>query len=494
MPMLGTDSVLLLVQALARRLAGMPRLWLVTRGAQPVKSGEPVAVEQSALWGLGKVISFELPDLHCIRIDLDPQQSAAETVPQLFKQVSTEDREDQIAFRAGTRFVQRLLPFIPETSSCIPEVSLRADGTYLITGGMGGLGLATATWMTQRGARRLVLLGRSEPAPEAMHIVEQMRDKGAEVLIEQADVSDSAQLERVFKKIDQNMPPLRGVIHAAGVLDDGALLNLDPVRMKNVMAPKVEGAWNLHAATINRPLDFFVLFSSAVSVLGSPGQGNYAAASAYLDAMAYFRRNLGLPAISINWGPWAEVGLAAAATERLKEQNASTQHLIKVIKIDQGMEMLEQLLAAPTPQMVVLPFDLKHLLELYPAAAGMPFFTEVGGSDTHVARLYARPNLRQQYVAPRNELERKLAELWRQTLHIDRIGVQDSFFELGGDSVLAAQILALAQKTFGIRINPQDAFQAFTIERLAEILEAAILSEIEKMSEEEAQQLLSKNN
>ncbi|MCB0640531.1 MAG: hypothetical protein KDC44_02790, partial [Phaeodactylibacter sp.] len=124
----------------------------------------------------------------------------------------------------------------------------------------------------------------------------------------------------------------------------------------------------------------------------------------------------------------------------------------------------------------------------------MPFFSAVGGAETHVARLYARPNLRQEYIAPRNDLEQKLVELWRQTLHIDRIGVRDSFFELGGDSVLAAQILSLAQKTFGIRINPQDAFSAFTIERLAEMLEAEILKQIEAMSEEEAQRRLSKND
>lgn len=490
----GTDSVLLLVQALARRPTGMPRLWLVTRGAQPVKPGEPIAVEQSVLWGFGKVISFELPELNCIRIDLDPHQSDAENVPLLLKQISTDDREDQIAYRAGIGYVHRLLPFTPATSSGAPAALLRSDSTYLVTGGLGGLGLTTAKWMAQRGAQHLVLLGRSEPSPWARSIVNQLQSEGIEVVIEQADVSDSAQLQQVFKNIDRNMPTLRGVIHAAGVLDDGSLLNLDRNRMKNVMAPKVEGSWNLHAATVKRPLDFFILFSSAVSVLGSPGQGNYAAASAYLDAMAYYRRNLGLPAISINWGPWAEVGLAIEITERLKEQNASTQHLIKVIKIDQGLEILEQLLTEPTPQVVVLPFDLKNLLELYPTAAGMPFFAEVGGSNAHVAHLYARPNLRQNYVAPRNEMEQKLAELWRQTLHIDRIGVHDSFFELGGDSVLAAQILTLAQKTFGIRINPTDAFKAFTIERLAEILAAEILSKIEEMSEEEAQRLLSKKN
>jgi acyl carrier protein len=242
------------------------------------------------------------------------------------------------------------------------------------------------------------------------------------------------------------------------------------------------------------PLDFFVLFSSAVSVLGSPGQGNYAAACSYLDAMAHLRHQKGLPAISINWGPWADVGLAAEATEKLNEQNASTQHLVKVIKIDRGLEIMEQLLMYPISQVMVLPFDLKNLIELYPTAAGMPFFSEVGGNETHVARLYARPKLRQQYVAPRNGLERKLAELWRQTLHIDNVGMHDSFFELGGDSVLAAQILAQAQKTFGMRINPQDAFKSFTIEKLAEMLEAEIISKIEQMSEQEVEERLSKRN
>ncbi len=490
MQMLGCISTLMIVQVLARRLAGTPRLWLVTRGVQSVKPGEPIAVEQSALWGFGKVINFEFPGLLCTRIDLDLHQPNREAAQLLLKQILTNDREDQIAFRAGVRFVLRLLPFSLSTS--LSQRALRADGTYLITGGLGGLGLATAKWMAQRGARHLVLLGRSKPTPWATGIVHQLQHEGIEVIIEHADVSDTTQLKNVFKKIELNMPTLRGVIHAAGLLDDGSLLNLDRKRMHNVMASKVEGTWNLHAATLNCPLDFFVLFSSAVSVLGSPGQANYAAASVYLDAMAYFRRNLGLPAISINWGPWAEVGLAAEATEKLEEQNASTQHIIKMIKIEKGLEILEQLLNEPTPQVVVLPFDLKNLLELYPAAAGMPFFTEVGGGDTHIARLYARPNLRQKYVAPRNETEHKLAELWRQTLHIERIGVQDSFFELGGDSVLAAQILTLAQKTFGIRINPQDAFKAFTIERLAEMLEAEILGKIEEMSEEEAQRLLSK--
>jgi acyl transferase domain-containing protein/acyl carrier protein len=488
--LLGCNSLLYLVQALSGRLARTPRLWLVTQGGQSIRPGEPVSVEQSALWGLGKVISFELPELKCVRIDLDPQQAAAEASPYLLRQLSVENEEDQIAFRDGNYYVLRLLPFLPKTTSQISNVKIQPDSTYLVSGGLGALGLLTAKWMVKKGARHLVLLGRSEPDDATKKVLEDMQREGVEVVAAQADVSNSLQLETVLDELKENMPPLRGIIHAAGVLDDSSLLNLNAERMKKVMAPKVEGSWNLHRASLDQPLDFFVLFSSAVSVLGSPGQGNYAAGSAYLDALAHYRRERGLPAISINWGPWAEVGLAAEAMERLEAQNASTEHLIKVIELEQGLEVLEWLLAVSPAQVAVLPFDLKNLLELYPAAAGMPFFAEVGGRDTHVARLYARPKLQQAYVAPRSEIERKLAELWQQTLHIDRIGIHDSFFELGGDSVLAAQILGLAQSTFGIRINPQDAFQAFTIEKLGEKLEEEIMKKIEAMSEEEAQRLL----
>ena len=491
METLGCNSVLFLVQALIKRMTSMPRLWLVTRGAQPVKENESIAVEQSTLWGFGKVLSFEFPELKCVRIDLDPNQNIADSVSNLLGQLSLQEREDQVAFRNGNRFVQRIMPFEFANSSISSSISLRPDATYLITGGLGGLGIETTKWMIQHGAKHIILMGRNGPSLAVKGFLDKMQDGGIDIQISLGDVSNPSDVEKVMEMIQQNMPQLQGVIHAAGVLDDGSILNLTSKRMEYVFKPKVNGTWNLFKSILDFPLDFFVFYSSAVSVLGSPGQGNYAAASAYQDAMAYLMRNQGIPAISINWGPWAEVGLAAETIEKLKEENASTEHMIKVINIDHGLSMLELLLSEETPQVMVLPFDLKNLIELYPTAAGMPYLEEVGGKETHVAHLYARPKLRQQYVAPRNEIEKKLAELWRQTLHIDQVGVKDSFFELGGDSVLAAQILSLAQKSFGIRINPQDAFKAFTIERLAEMLESEILSQIEEMSEEEAKQILS---
>ncbi|HXS75294.1 MAG TPA: type I polyketide synthase [Terracidiphilus sp.] len=188
----------------------------------------------------------------------------------------------------------------------------KADCTYLIAGGLGGLGLAVAQWMVRLGARHLVLLGRQDPAPPAQKIIVELQNTGAQVEVIQTDITQTQQVAAVVARIRESMPPLKGVVHAAGVLDDGILLQMSHESLWSVMAPKIYGAWNLHTCTLGNQLDFFLLFSSAASIFGPAGQGNYAAGNAFLDALAHHRRALRLPCLSINWGPWDEIGLAAA--------------------------------------------------------------------------------------------------------------------------------------------------------------------------------------
>jgi len=192
----------------------------------------------------------------------------------------------------------------------------RPDGTYVITGGLGGFGLAAARWLVERGARHLVLAGRRGAAtPAAAAAVEELREAGAEVLVAAADVSDAAQLREMLDSARAAMPPIRGVLHAAMALDDGLVRNLDDARFATAIGPKVLGAWHLHEQTLADPLDLFVLFSSFTSVTGNAGQANYVAGNAFLDGFAAARRHQGLPALTINWGGIAEVGYVAQLGE-----------------------------------------------------------------------------------------------------------------------------------------------------------------------------------
>ncbi len=232
---------------------------------------------------------------------------------------------------------------------------LREDGSYLITGGLGGFGLAVARWMAEHGARHLILLSRQGPkTPEARRGVAELEALGVRVAVPQADVARPEDLAAVLAEIDRTMPPLRGVVHAAMVLEDSTLLHLDRDLLRRVLAPKMSGAWNLHTQTLGRDLDHFILCSSLSSVVGHAGQGNYAAANAFLDALAHYRRALGLPGLTLNWGALAEVGYIArhrALNDRLERQG------VFGIPIRQALAMLERAIQRDATQLGVMRID-----------------------------------------------------------------------------------------------------------------------------------------
>ncbi|MBV7331276.1 SDR family NAD(P)-dependent oxidoreductase [Chloroflexi bacterium TSY] len=311
---LGPASILHLVQSLGQPT---PRLWLATQGARQVQGiglDQPKEVQQSMAWGLGRVIAQEYPGLHCVCLDLDPSAHAESAAHQLITELgedNTKQQEDLVAWRQNERYVARLVATsLDPTLQPATTQPVRDDASYLITGGLGALGLQIAQSLLIGGARHLVLCGRSG-ATGKEEALEALQKQGAQLLVIQADVTDSDDVTRIMKTIEDQAPPLRGIIHAAGVLDDGVLRQQTVERFERVLKPKVQGAWNLHLHTLDMQLDFFVCFSSVASLLGNPGQGNYATANAFLDALAHHRRTLGLPGQSINWGPWAESGMAA---------------------------------------------------------------------------------------------------------------------------------------------------------------------------------------
>ena len=258
-------SVLFLVQAVvAAGLSGAPGLWLVSRGAQQV-DGEaaPIAVSQAPLWGLSKVIALEHPELRCVRIDLEPY-GAPDEIESLVTEICSGDAEHQVALRRHGRFVPRLVHSVAKTRQPAParldspsrpgsaEVPLvfAADSTYLITGGLGGIGILVAQWLVAHGARHLVLMGRSGAAAVVRPALREMEQEGAQIVVARGDVSQQEQVATVLGDIARSMPPLRGIIHAAAVLDDGVLLRQTWERFAKVLAPKVQGAWNLHIADL----------------------------------------------------------------------------------------------------------------------------------------------------------------------------------------------------------------------------------------------------
>jgi acyl transferase domain-containing protein/NADPH:quinone reductase-like Zn-dependent oxidoreductase/SAM-dependent methyltransferase/acyl carrier protein len=223
------------------------------------------------------------------------------------------------------------------------------DATYLVTGGLSGLGLATAAWLVARGAAHLVLVGRRPPSEEAAVEIGRLRAGGVRLKVVRCDVADPRALERAYAEAMQDLPPIKGVVHSAGTLEDATLTRQTWASFERVLGPKVTGAWTLHRLTTGCDLDFFVVYSSIASVVGAPGQANHAAANAFLDALAYERRRIGLPALTVNWGIWSGIG----AAERRGIARRAVHDGIGVLTPDRGFEALSHALATGGPQVIV---------------------------------------------------------------------------------------------------------------------------------------------
>jgi amino acid adenylation domain-containing protein len=281
--------------------------------AAPPADGPLPGLAHAPLWGLARVLRQEHPE-HAARIvDLDPDDRALDLLADLLLAAPA---EPEFRLRRGRVAVPRLVPAgLPAGAPTAPP--LRPDAAYLITGGLGGIGLATAAWLAERGARHLVLLGRSAPTPDREPQLADLRARGVDLTLVQADVADLAAVRAAIAAL---RAPLRGVVHAAGVLHERMLAEHDGSSFEPALVPKLAGAWNLHLATRDLPLDFFLLDSSGCALLGGVGSGNYAAANAFLGALAHHRRGLGRPALCIDWGAWDNFGMARTLGERRHRQ------------------------------------------------------------------------------------------------------------------------------------------------------------------------------
>jgi acyl transferase domain-containing protein/acyl carrier protein len=389
-----------LVQALASRAwRRPPRLWMVTCGAQQALAEDrTLDLPHAGLWGLGRVIANEHPELRCTRVDLAACPAAAEidhlaalllddgAAPVAAAQgpAAPPERafEPELAMRGHVVLGARLQR--PAALAAVRPLPVRAEASYLIAGGCGALGLQIAAWLVARGARTLCLLGRRGAAPAAaVPALEALRRRGARIELVACDLADSVQVARALREVGDRLPPLAGVVHAAGVLEDATLARLRRDSLERVAAPKVEGAWNLHASTRRLDLDFFVLLSSAAALLGAPGQAAYVAANSFLDALARHRAALGLPSLSIALGPVtlgaggpgpaaaepaaaepAGAGMAAAlAANRLDDQGLGW---LTAADLTAGLESLWQ---SGMPHLGLLRFDAPRWLDHHPAAS-----------------------------------------------------------------------------------------------------------------------------
>lgn len=457
------------------------------------------------LWGMGKVMNLELSgdNFSCICVDLDPKRDAKENAIAIYTELYSSDNEDQIVHRASQRYGLRI-NYLSEPKQRLAEI-FNPEGTFLITGGLTGLGLLFAEHLANLGVKHLMLMARSLPTEEAQSAIQKLISQGVEVNTFQGDVSTKEAIDAVFEAINNSMPSLKGVIHSAGIVDDALLVNQSWEKYNHVFGPKVYGAWYLHQATVSMALNYFVVFSSIAGLFGSTGQSNHSAANAFLDSLMYQRRAMNLPALSINWGTWGEIGYAARKGEQLKKMPG-----VDLLAPEKGLLAFDIALASGKTQIAVSPMRWPIIFEEQ---------TKVFAWQKRIAQIAAlrkatlkgdRHNLLEKVISAAPEERQNIIEGYIRILAADilKSDVADvgdkNFFDLGMDSLMTVELRNRLQAAFGekYRLSTTVIFDYTNIKLLANFLNTAVIpgsqpvtetkieenleEEIDKLSDEEA--------
>lgn len=402
---------------------------------------------------------------------------------------------DAFRFMAQAKHIGKVVISLPgetrlrsQGTDAPDEISIHSQGTYLVTGGLGALGQQVARWLAQQGAQHIVLTGRRVPTEAP--ILTELEQQGVTVQALAADVSQQDAIAHVMQQIKTTLPPLKGVFHVAGVLDDGMVAGQTWEQFERVMAPKVAGAWWLHEQTQDADLDCFVCFSSLAAVVGSPGQANYAAANAFMDALAAYRQGLGLPGLSINWGPWSQSGMAAALQSR--DQARWAAQGVSLIEPKQGIALLGQLVAsAQTSQAIVLAVDWPRYLGQMPPEMRPPLLD-------FVAQDYASAGIQVASFLP--ELEAATPSQRRPLLlhHVqsnlakvlglstpEELDPQQGLADLGMDSLMAVELRNRLQSSLGCPVPTTVVFDYPTIAALVDYLAAVLALDTDEAAAED---------
>ena len=471
----GCGTVLEAVQALlSQEDAAGARFWVVTQGGQSV-GAEPgrIRPQQSPVWGLGKVIALEHPEIWGGIVDLG--QGTEQEQIHLLRELSSGDGEDQIALRGADRFVPRLTPSPPLAGK---PISVHDDATYLITGGVGALGRLVAQRLVEQGAKHLVLTSRSgASAPAAKKLIADLKEAGLDVRVLKADVADADAMAMLFDKLRDSEHALKGIVHAAGTSAVVPIRRMTVEDLIDVCRSKVIGGWNLHRQSHDLPIDFFILFSSIASVWGSAGQAHYAAANQFLDVLAHYRRANGQPAFSANWGPWLGGGIATAEARAWLSQIG-----VSGLQPASALRALDACLHEEVVQKTIALVDWNRFTAVYEARSRRPFLERIAAVfDLGAPREKSAEALDLESLAPAEQRKRMLAIVQQEVAAVlgfskpESVQTRTGLFDIGMDSLSSVELRNRLEDRLGWRLPTTAAFDYPTIQKMSEHLCDSVL-------------------